>query len=104
MTTKKETTKPTSTLFENLYNQTDCDRKRNAQPLIEKKLKRQLDAAHDDAESKTIVAEEKMDALIADFANFDINAILKLKQEIDACVRVQKDINDLHVKYFNVDL
>jgi len=92
------------TLFEKLFTMSDEDKATAKLPLIEKKIKRQLDSAYDDAEGKIIEAQERKENCMKNFEQFDINAILEANQRINACKTVQDDIKALHKEYFGSDL
>ncbi len=91
-------------MFEKLFTMSKEDVKKSKIPLVEKKIKRQLDSAYDDAEGKILEAEEAQEVLLKDFENFDINAILTAIETINACKAVQKDISDLYKLYFGEEL
>ena len=99
-----EDTAPKKSLFEKLFTMSEDEEKVAKIPLVEKKIKRQLDSAYDDAEGKIIEAQERKNKYMKDFDNFDINAILKQSQIITACKEVQSEIKDLHRDYFGEDL
>lgn len=95
---------PKKSLFEKLFTMSEDEEKVAKIPLVEKKIKRQLDSAYDDAEGKIIEAQERKNKYMKDFDNFDINAILKQSQIITACKEVQEEIKALHRDYFGEDL
>ena len=92
------------TLFEKLFTMSDEDKQASKLPLLEKKIKRQLDSAYDDAEGKIIEAQERKEKCMKNFEEFDINAILEANQRMNACKSVQEDIKSLHKEYFGEDL
>lgn len=95
--------KPKS-LFEKMFTMTDADAKLSKLPLLEKKIKRQLDSAFDDAEGKIIEAQERKETCMKNFEQFDINSILEANQRIEACKSVQDDIRSLYKEYFSEEL
>lgn len=92
------------TLFEKLFTMSDTDKKNAKLPLLEKKIKRQLDSAFDDAEGKIIEAQERKENCMKNFEQFDINSILESNQRIQACQSVQDDIRSLYKEYFGSEL
>lgn len=103
-TIENTTDEAPKSLFEKLFTMTEDEEKVARIPLMEKKIKRQLDSAYDDAEGKIIEAQETKNKLMKDFDNFDINAILKQSQIISACELVQSEIQVLHYEYFGTEL
>ena len=93
-----------TTLFEKLFTMSDADKKNAKLPLLEKKIKRQLDSAFDDAEGKIIEAQERKETCMKNFEQFDINSILEANQRIQACQSVQDDIRSLYKDYFGTEL
>ncbi len=79
-------------LFDKLYEASDEAIKKMKKPLVKKKIKRIIESAWDDAEGRKIRAEERLADNRKDFEKFDINEILKSKQEIKKCSEVQVQI------------
>ncbi len=90
-------------LFETLFTMTDEDAKKSKLPLVEKKIKRQLSAAFDDAEGKIIEAHEMKMKCMQNIENFDINAVLTANQKIRIASDIQYEIKELYKEYFGED-
>lgn len=105
MSTKKDaTTEVAETtvggLFKKLYGATDDAIKASKRGLVEKKLKRTIESARDNAEDRKLNAEEQLDKLARNFDNFDINAYLEQKRMIASCEKVSADIADVYLEFF----
>ena len=90
-------------LFETLFTMTDEDAKKSKLPLVEKKIKRQLSAAFDDAEGRIIEAQEVKMKCMRDVENFDINAVLTANQKIRVAMDIQYEIKELYKEYFGTE-
>lgn len=88
-------------LFDEIFAATKETIQAAKKTTIERKIKRKLESAYDDAEGKIIEAEEKIDTLQRDFNSFDVNAILKEEYTIVDLKSVQEKISTLHKKLFN---
>lgn len=71
------------TLFDRIYDITDETMKLAMKPIVRTQMKGRLTSAHNDATSKRITAEAKLEELRRDCKNYDVNCILEQKQIID---------------------
>jgi uncharacterized protein YbcC (UPF0753/DUF2309 family) len=76
-------------------------------PLVRNKIKRKLQTAFDDAESKINEALIKLNKSREDFENYNINTILEQKAIITQCKSLQEQIKqeyqELFAKEMNVE-
>ncbi len=91
-------------LFASLYNATEETVKSLKQPLVEKKIKRKLQSAFDDAEDKKITAQERLESARKEFENYDINEILRQKEVVSVCEKLQTGIKAEYAEYFGEDM
>ena len=91
-------------LFDTLYEATDDAIKAMKKPLIRRKLKRAIQSAFDDAESRKIKAEETLDTVRKDFDNYDINRILGAQAEIIKVDKAQQALKDEYKTMFDEEL
>ena len=91
-------------LFDTLYEATDDALKAMKKPLIRRKLKRAIQSAFDDAESRKIKAEETLDTVRKDFDNYDINRILGAQAEIIKVDKAQQALKDEYKTMFDEEL
>ena len=94
----------TETLFEKLYSATDDLIKKMQKPLVERKLKRKMESAWDDAENRKIQAEERINKARKNFENFDVNEILEQKKLFKQCKDLQIEIEVEFKDYFGEKL
>jgi hypothetical protein len=73
--------------FAKNFSQTKEEAKISKQPLIEKKLKRNFEAAFDSAQSQKIDAQAKIEDLRANIDNFNIQSIIDQVEVVDAADR-----------------
>ena len=94
----------TKSLFASLYNATEETVKALKQPLVEKKIKRKLQSAFDDAEDKKITAQERLEKARKQFEDYDINEILKQKEVVSVCEKLQDGIRNEYSEYFGEEM
>lgn len=91
-------------LFEKLYEAGEATLKAMEKPFVEKKIRRKLEAARDDAEAKKIEAEGKLLSLRKDFSNYDINKILEQKALITKCTELMVQVSGEHMELFGEEI
>lgn len=90
------------TLFDELYTQTNEDKRTQKKPLVRSQIKRKLSSARDEAENNKINAEAKVQELVGNFENFDVNEILKQELIIKKATELQEMTAAQYVKLFGV--
>ena len=68
-------------LFEKFWNMTKEAAKELKKPLAERSLRRKFEAGADSCDDKSIEAENKMNRMLGDIENFDLNSWLKARQD-----------------------
>lgn len=91
-------------IFEQLYSATEETLKKLQRPLVERKLKRKMQSALDDAEGRKIQAEERLTKARKEFDNYDINDVLRAKKEIKQCEDLVKEIKLEYREYFGEEI
>lgn len=91
-------------IFDEIYSRTEEGLKMVMKPVVRKQVKGTLSSSYNDAESKKITAESKIEELRTDIKNFDVNAILEQRQIITECRRLQKFIANEYKELFGKDM
>lgn len=87
-------------LFDKLYDASEEAIKKLSKPLVVRKLKRKLEASYDDAETKIIEAEERLQKMRIDVDSYDVAAILTQKRAVEQAKKVQKEVAAEHKEMF----
>jgi len=91
-------------LFEKLYGAGKEVLDAINKPLVRKALKRKLASAFDDTIKRIATSEKELSKLRADFENYDVNAILKHRQEINDCLLIQADLKAEYKELFDAEM
>ena len=75
-------------------------------PLIRKELKRKLESGYDDASKRIGKAEKELSKARSaeDFEKYDLNTILKYRQEITDCKQIQTIIKEEYLELFGTEM
>lgn len=91
-------------LFQKYFEATPETLKAESRELTERKIKRIMEAGHDDAEKTKIEAEEKLSKVRQNLAEYDLNSVLEAKATVKQAEETQAAIEAEYKEFFDVPL
>jgi len=90
--------------FDTLFGMSDDKKKAERKPLVERKIKRQFQAAHDDVDGQEIDALEHKTAAFGKLEKLDVNSLLDAQKVLNAAGKTKAAISALYKELFDEDL
>lgn len=95
---------PAKRKFDELYGMSKDEAKMQKKALVERKIKRQFQAALDDVDGQEIEALEIKDGAFSKLEKLDVNCLLEAQKILDAAGKTKDAIKALYKELFNEEL
>ena len=92
------------TLFSSIYEGAEGAIKKLKQPLVERRLKRKFEAAHDDALRMIDDAELAIHTEREKLVDMDINVVLASRKTIKGCTAIAEEVKEEYLELFGEKL